>query len=41
MLEITNEKIVAAEHCLRDNGIEDDEVEVVLRALGYILLGRI
>ncbi len=28
----------AAERCLRDNGIDKDEVQTVLQALGYILL---
>lgn len=27
-----------AEQCLIDNGIDEDEVETVLQALGYILL---
>ena len=30
--------IKAAEQCLIDNGIEPDEVQNVLQALGYILL---
>ena len=30
--------IKAAEQCLIDNGIETDEVQNVLQALGYILL---
>lgn len=30
--------IKAAEKCLIDNGIEPDEVQNVLQALGYILL---
>ncbi len=35
---ITAEKIKAAEQCLIDNGIEAEEAETVLQALGYILL---
>lgn len=31
-------KIEKAIKCLIDNGIEEDEVQVVLQALGYILL---
>lgn len=36
--EVTSETIHKAEQCLVDNGIEPDEVSVVLQALGYILL---
>lgn len=35
---MNKEKIKKAEQCLIDNGIEEDEVEIVLQALGYILL---
>lgn len=35
---ISEDKIAAAKQCLVDNGIEPDEVENVLQALGYILL---
>lgn len=35
---ITEGKIAAAKQCLIDNGIEPDEAENVLQALGYILL---
>ena len=31
-------QIKKAEKCLKDNGIEKDEVDIVLQALGYILL---
>ena len=31
-------KIKAAEQCLIDNGIEEDEASIVLQAIGYILL---
>lgn len=36
--EITNIEIERAKQCLIDNGIEHDEAETVLQALGYILL---
>lgn len=35
---IDNSKIRAAEKCLIDNGIEPDEANTVLQAIGYILL---
>lgn len=35
---INNDKIRAAEKCLIDNGIEPDEANTVLQAIGYILL---
>jgi hypothetical protein len=35
---ITLEKIKMAEKCLIDNGIDADEAETVLQAIGYILL---
>lgn len=35
---ITEEKIRKAERCLIDNGIDEDEADTVLQALGYILL---
>ena len=37
-LRITSKAIKAAENCLIDNGIEADEAEIVLQALGYILI---
>lgn len=37
---MNKENIKAAEQCLIDNGIEPDEVQTVLQALGYILLGK-
>lgn len=37
---ISEDKIKKAEQCLIDNGIEKDEVEIVLQALGYILLNQ-
>lgn len=36
--EQIKERIKSAEKCLIDNGIEPDEAEIVLQALGYILL---
>ena len=33
----SKDKIKRAEQCLIDNGIEPDEAETVLQALGYIL----
>jgi len=35
---MNKEKIKKTESCLIDNGIEPDEVQIVLQALGYILL---
>lgn len=35
---IDNDKIIAAEKCLIDNGIEPDEASTVLQTIGYILL---
>lgn len=35
---IYDERINKAEQCLIDNGIEPDEAQTVLQALGYILL---
>lgn len=35
---VKSEKVKAAEQILIDNGIEKDEVEIVLQALGYALL---
>lgn len=35
---IDESKIIAAEKCLIDNGIEADEASTVLQAIGYILL---
>lgn len=36
--EMNDEKINSALQCLIDNGIDEDEAETVLQALGYILL---
>ena len=36
--KITKSEIKKAEKCLVDNGIEKDEADIVLQALGYILL---
>lgn len=36
--KITKTDIKKAEKCLIDNGIDKDEADVVLQALGYILL---
>lgn len=36
--KISKSQIKKAEKCLADNGIEKDETETVLQALGYILL---
>ncbi len=33
-------KIKAAEQVLIDNGIETDEAQVVLQAIGYVLLDK-
>ncbi len=38
--EMSETKIQKAIQCLIDNGIEEDEAEVVLQALGYILLNE-
>ena len=35
-----NDKVSAAKQCLIDNGIEADEAESVLQALGYILMDK-
>lgn len=35
---ITSEKIKSAEQVLIDNGVDEDEVDVVLQAIGYVLL---
>lgn len=35
---ISKEDIINAEQCLIDNGIDEDEVQIVLQAIGYILL---
>lgn len=34
------EKVAAAKQCLVDNGVEPDEAETVLQALGYILMDK-
>jgi hypothetical protein len=36
--EITSAQVSAAIQCLVDNGVDQDEAETVLQALGYILL---
>lgn len=36
--DINEQQIVAAEQCLIDNGIDADEADTVLQAIGYILL---
>ena len=38
MKQMNETKIKKTIQCLIDNGIEKDEAEVVLQALGYILL---
>ena len=35
---VTQEDIERAEQVLRDNGIEEDEADIVLQAIGYTLL---
>ena len=37
---ITKDNIKKAERVLIDNGIEEDEVQVVLQAIGYALLDK-
>lgn len=37
---ITEEKIKKAEQCLIDNGVDADEADTVLQAIGYILLDK-
>lgn len=41
VLNIDETKLKKAAQRLIDNGLEPDEVETVLRAIGYILLGYI
>ena len=36
--QVTNEKIKSAEQVLIDNGIDKDEADTVLQAIGYALL---
>lgn len=36
---ITRAEVKAAEKVLEDNGIDPDEVETVMQAVGYALLG--
>ena len=36
--QVTNETIKSAEQVLIDNGIEPDEAQTVLQAIGYVLL---
>ena len=38
MISIDKENIKRAEQVLIDNGIEEDEAEIVLQAIGYVLL---
>lgn len=38
--EITSDRIARALQCLEDNGVDSDETEIVLQALGYILLDK-
>ena len=40
VLNIDEAKLKKAEQCLIDNGIEPDETETVLQAIGYILLDK-
>ena len=35
---ISENKLKKAEQVLIDNGIDEDDVEIVLQALGYVLL---
>lgn len=37
-LKITDADIEKAEQVLVDNGIEEDEAQIVLQALGYVLM---
>jgi hypothetical protein len=39
-ISINEAKLKKAEQCLIDNGIEPDEAETVLQAIGYILLDK-
>ena len=39
-MSYTDARIRRAEQCLINNGIEPDEAQVVLQALGYILLDK-
>lgn len=39
-MSISKEAIKKAERCLVDNGIEPDEAQTVLQALGYILMDQ-
>lgn len=38
MAEVTADTIRKAEQVLIDNGIDEDEAETVLQAIGYVLL---
>ena len=40
MKKITKSDIARAEQVLIDNGIDEDEAETVLQAVGYVLLGE-
>ena len=37
-VDIAEDAIMKAEKCLVDNGIDPDEAQTVLQAIGYILL---
>ena len=39
-ISINEAKLKKAEQCLIDNGIEPDEAETVLQAIGYVLLDK-
>lgn len=38
LVGISKDRIKEAEQCLINNGVEEDEADTVLQALGYILL---
>lgn len=40
VISINEAKLKKAEQCLIDNGIEPDEAETVLQAIGYVLLDK-
>lgn len=37
--QVEPDRLARGEQCLTDNGIEPDEADTVLQALGYILMG--
>lgn len=39
-IHISVERIKDAERVLVDNGVEEDEAQIVLQALGYVLLDQ-